>query len=67
VGHLAPSRADLEDGFGSIFLKSVCGFADSGTSVGKGGHGRMEFVSLGLGLLFALSFLLGIGYVCGKK
>jgi len=27
----------------------------------------MEFVSLGLGLLFALSFLLGIGYACGKK
>jgi hypothetical protein len=33
----------------------------------KGGHGPMEFVSLGLGLLFALSFLVGIGYACGKK
>jgi hypothetical protein len=32
-----------------------------------GGYDPMELLSLGLGALFAVSFLLGIGYVCGRK
>lgn len=33
----------------------------------KGGSHSMEMISMGLGALFVLGFLVGIGFVCGKK